>query len=243
MRVAVITFPGSNSDHDSYSAVKYCLQEEVEYVWHQETDLSGFDCVVLPGGFSYGDYLRGGAIARFSPIMTTVTKFVADGGFVLGICNGFQVLTESGLLPGALIRNRSLRFLGQWTYLRVENNKTPFTTHYTHHQVIKVPIAHGEGNFYVADDQLDEIESANRVVFRYCDREGVVSEATNPNGSRNSIAGIVNVGQNVLGMMPHPERVADSILGSGDGLILFESLREAISKRGSKTSGSNVTAA
>ncbi len=238
MRVAVITFPGSNSDHDSYSAVKYCLQEEVDYIWHQDTDLSGYDCVILPGGFSYGDYLRSGAIARFSPIVSAVQKFVADGGFALGICNGFQVLTESAILPGALIRNRSIKFLGQWAYLRVENNTTPFTTRYQRHQVIRVPIAHGEGNFYVADGQLAEIEDNNRVVFRYCDKEGVVNDATNPNGSRNSIAGIVNAGGNVLGMMPHPERAADAILGSDDGLLLFESLRDSINKRaGEKTSG------
>lgn len=230
MRVAVITFPGSNSDHDSYSAVKYCLNEEVEYVWHQETELSGFDLVVLPGGFSYGDYLRGGAIAQFSPIMSAVKQFVADGGFALGICNGFQILTESTLLPGALIRNRSLRFLGQWTYLRVENNQTQFTTRYQKHQVIRVPIAHGEGNFYVDDNTLAEIEDNNRVVFRYCDREGNVNEATNPNGSRNSIAGIVSSAGNVLGMMPHPERAADGTLGSDDGLMVFESLRDSLTR-------------
>ncbi len=228
MRVAVITFPGSNSDHDSYSAVKYCLNEEVEYVWHQETELSGFDLVVLPGGFSYGDYLRGGAIAQFSPIMSAVKRFVAEGGFALGICNGFQVLTESAILPGALIRNRSLRFLGQWTYLRVENSETPFTSRYQQHQVIRVPIAHGEGNFYVDDKKLAEIEDNNRVVFRYCDREGNVNEATNPNGSRNSIAGIISAAGNVLGMMPHPERAADGILGSDDGLLVFESLRDSL---------------
>ena len=224
MRVAVITFPGSNSDHDSYSAVKYCLNEEVEYVWHQATELSGFDLVVLPGGFSYGDYLRGGAIAQFSPIMSAVKQFVADGGFALGICNGFQILTESALLPGALIRNRSLRFLGQWTYLRVENNQTQFTTRYQKHQVIRVPIAHGEGNCYVDDITLAEIEDNNRVVFRYCDREGNVNEATNPNGSRNSIAGIVSSAGNVLGMMPHPERASENVLGGDDGRLIFESM-------------------
>ena len=228
MKFAVVTFPGANSDHDSYSAVK-TLGEQVDYVWHREHDLSGYDCVILPGGFSYGDYLRAGAIARFSPIMESVTKFAETGGIVAGFCNGFQILVESGLLPGALIRNSSLRFVGQWVYLRVENNQTIFTRKYELHQVIKVPIAHAEGNYYQDSDQLARAEDDGQVVFRYCDQNGAVGGSQNVNGSLNSIAGIVNERGNVLGMMPHPERACEPILGSSDGLGLFESIRESVS--------------
>lgn len=227
MKFAVVTFPGSNSDHDSYGAVK-TLGEQVDYVWHQDRDLSGYDCVILPGGFSYGDYLRGGAIARFSPIMEAVREFAEAGGIVAGFCNGFQILVESGMLPGALMRNSSLRFLGRWVYLRVENNQTVFTREYELHQVIRVPIAHAEGNYYHYSDQLARAEENDQVVFRYCDQRGVVSESENVNGSLNSIAGIVNERGNVLGMMPHPERASELVLGSADGLKLFESIRESI---------------
>lgn len=233
MKFAVVTFPGSNSDHDSYSAVKI-LGEPVDYVWHQDSDLSGYDCVILPGGFSYGDYLRSGAIARFSPIMEAVRKFADAGGIVAGFCNGFQVLVESGMLPGALIRNSSLRFLGRWVYLKVENNQTVFTRNYELHEVIKVPIAHGEGNYYNYSDDLARAEKNGQVVFRYCDKFGNVdeepgaAESPNVNGSLNSIAGIVNERGNVLGMMPHPERATELIIGSTDGLKLFESIRESI---------------
>lgn len=234
MKFAVVTFPGSNSDHDSYSAVK-TLGEKVDYVWHQDKDLSGYDCVILPGGFSYGDYLRSGAIARFSPIMEAVREFADAGGVVAGFCNGFQVLVESGMLPGALIRNSSLRFIGRWVYLKVVNNQTVFTRSYDLDQVIKVPIAHREGNYYNYSDALARDELNGRVVFRYCDQNGRVAEpgareGPNVNGSLNSIAGIVNERGNVLGMMPHPERATEPILGSTDGLRLFESIRESIIK-------------
>ncbi|MFQ5607729.1 MAG: phosphoribosylformylglycinamidine synthase subunit PurQ [Candidatus Zixiibacteriota bacterium] len=225
MKFAVVTFPGSNSDHDSYSAIR-TLGEEVSYVWHQDAGLSGFDCVILPGGFSYGDYLRGGAIARFSPIMEAVREFAADGGLVAGFCNGFQILVESGLLPGALMRNDSLRFRGQWAHLRVENNQTAFSNRFATGQVIRIPIAHAEGNYYNIPEDIERVERERRVVFRYCDRGGAVTERSNVNGSINSIAGIVNDSGNVLGMMPHPERATELILGSADGLKVFESMRE-----------------
>lgn len=228
MKFAVITFPGSNSDHDSYSAVKYGLGEPVEYVWHRDSDLSGFDCVIVPGGFSYGDYLRAGAIARFSPIMNAVSKFAADGGLVFGVCNGFQVLVESHLLPGALIRNRGIRFLGRWIYLRVENNETPFTSRYRPGEVIHVPVAHAEGNYVCAPEVLEQLEDEKRVVFRYCDSSGRLTDESNVNGSLNAIAGIINQGGNVLGMMPHPERAADPLICGSQGLKLFESMRDAI---------------
>lgn len=227
MRFAVVTFPGSNSDHDSYCAVK-TLGEQVDYVWHQDSDLSAYECVILPGGFSFGDYLRGGAIARFSPIMKAVRDFAEAGGIVAGFCNGFQILVESGLLPGALMRNSSLRFLGRWVYLKVENNQTVFTRGYKSQQVIRVPIAHAEGHYYNYSDDLAHAEKNGQVVFRYCDRHGQVGESENVNGSLNSIAGIVNERGNVLGMMPHPERAAEPILGSADGLRLFESIRESV---------------
>lgn len=234
MKFAVIRFPGSNSDHDSHSVIKYGLAESVEYVWHQETDLSGFDCVILPGGFSYGDYLRAGAIARFSPIMSEIQRFVKSGGLVFGVCNGFQALVEANILPGALMRNRGLRFLGRWTYLKVENNQTPFTTRYQPGEIIRVPVAHGEGNFFADSTTLATLEDQKRVVFRYCDENGEVTEKSNINGSLNSIAGIINEQGNALGMMPHPERAADSILGSKDGLKLFQSVNDYLKEKPKK---------
>lgn len=234
MKFGVITFPGSNSDHDSYSAVKFSLGEDVEYIWHQETKLGDFDCVILPGGFSYGDYLRAGAIAQFSPIMKAVKQFAANGGYVIGICNGFQILVESGLLPGALIRNSSLRFLGKFVHLRVENNETAFTNCYEQGQVIRVPIAHAEGNYFAEPETLDALEQGRQVVFRYCDPAGELTPESNENGSLHAIAGIMNEQGNVFGMMPHPERAADSILTSNQGLGLFGSVRRAVSER-SKT--------
>lgn len=231
MKFGVITFPGSNSDHDSYSAVKYALGEDVKYIWHQETELGDVDCVILPGGFSYGDYLRAGAIAQFSPIMQAVKRFAADGGFVVGICNGFQILVESGLLPGALIRNSSLRFLGKFVHLRIENNETPFTNCYQQGQVIRVPIAHAEGNYYAATETLDSLEQGRQVVFRYCEPDGSLTAESNVNGSQHAIAGIMNEECNVFGMMPHPERATDQILTSTEGLGLFESLRSTIESR------------
>lgn len=224
MRIAIVTFPGSNCDYDCYAAVKDVLGVEATYVWHRETDLGGADVVILPGGFSYGDYLRAGAIARFSPIMGAIQRFAAEGGLVLGICNGFQVLCEAGLLPGALIRNRSLKFRSMDVYLRVENASTPFTTRYREGQRLRIPIAHGEGSYIADEATLDRLEAERRVVFRYVDAEGATTDAANPNGSARNIAGIVNEGGNVLGMMPHPERAVEALLGSTDGLPLFESV-------------------
>ncbi len=230
MKVGVVTFPGSNCDYDAYAAVRNILNEEVNFLWHKSDDLMGSDLVILPGGFSYGDYLRAGAIAKFSPIMKEVIQFAKDGGLVAGICNGFQILAEASLLPGALIRNDHLRFSCKFVYLRVENNKTAFSSCYGEGQIIKIPIAHSEGNFYHFDGEVEKLESNNQVVFRYCDEDGNVTEAANPNGSLNNIAGLCNEQGNVFGMMPHPERAVEDILGSTDGLGLFESVRSVISK-------------
>ncbi len=228
MKVGVVTFPGSNCDYDAYAAIRHILGERVEFLWHKSEDLAGSDLVILPGGFSYGDYLRAGAIARFSPIMKKVIEFAGGGGLVAGICNGFQVLTESGLLPGALIRNRSLRFSCKYVTLRVENTATPFTGACRRGELLRIPIAHGEGNYYNFDGDMRQLEDAGRVVFRYVDAQGSVTDDANPNGSVNNIAGIVNADGNVLGMMPHPERAVESILGSRDGLKIFESVRAAV---------------
>lgn len=216
MRYAVIVFPGSNCDIDMYHAIKDELGEEVEYVWHTESDLNNFDAVLLPGGFSYGDYLRCGAIARFSNIMEAVIKAADEGKPVLGVCNGFQVLLESGLLPGAMKRNNNLKFMCRPVDLEVVNNNTMFTSGYEQSEIISVPIAHGEGNYECDDETLKELEENNRIVFRY--------HGTNPNGSKADIAGIINEKGNVLGMMPHPERAVDELLGSADGLKLFQSI-------------------
>ena len=217
MKFGVIKFPGSNCDQDAYHTVKDVLGEPVEYLWHQEADLRGADCVIVPGGFSYGDYLRCGAIARFSPIMAAVGEHAARGGLVLGICNGFQVLCESHLLPGALVRNDGQRFVCRPVALRVENTDTPFTNKIPPGRTLCVPVAHGEGKYVCDDDTFAALQDANRILFRY-------AAGDNPNGSRDDIAGIANAGFNVLGMMPHPERAADPALGSADGRLLFESL-------------------
>jgi len=227
MKVGVVTFPGSNCDYDAYAAVRFILQEDVEFLWHKSQDLLGCDLVVLPGGFSYGDYLRGGAIARFSPIMESVVRFAASGGLVMGICNGFQVLTECGLLPGALMRNSHLRFSCKYVNLRVENAATRFTSVCREGDILRIPIAHGEGNYYFHDRDVQRLEDESRVVFRYVTADGEATESANPNGSLNNIAGIVNAEGNVLGMMPHPERAMEEILGSADGLRVFESVRAA----------------
>ncbi len=224
----VVVFPGSNCDHDAYHAVKHVLGEKATFLWHKDTDLQGVDVVVLPGGFSYGDYLRCGAISQFSSIMKEVVRHAERGGHVIGICNGFQVLTETGLLPGALLRNRSLKFVCKQVRLRVENAETDFTRRYEQGKVLQIPVAHGEGNFYTDSDTLRELEDNGRVVFRYVDENGEATEAANPNGSLNNIAGIVNSRGNVLGMMPHPERVVENLLGSDDGLGVFASLAESI---------------
>lgn len=233
MKFAIIVFPGSNCDHDCYHAVKHVLGQEAGYVWHKTTDLAGYDCVILPGGFSYGDYLRTGAIARNSPVMSSVVEFANRGGIVLGICNGFQILTEAGLLPGVLMRNRGLKFICENVHLRVENTATPFTTMYPAGGVVRVPIAHHDGNYYADPDTVKELEDNGRVVFRYCGPGGEVTEGHNPNGSVANIAGIMNEGGNVLGMMPHPERACEEALecsGSADGRPLFESIIEAFGK-------------
>jgi phosphoribosylformylglycinamidine synthase subunit PurQ / glutaminase len=224
MKIGVVTFPGSNCDYDCYRAVKDALGAEAVYLWHRDHDLQGVDAVFLPGGFSYGDYLRAGAIAALSPIMREVKAFAAAGGPVAGICNGFQILCEAGLLPGALVRNRSLKFRSRPVHLRVERTDTAFTSEYEPGQVLQVPIAHGEGCYFAEPALLDALEENGQVLFRYCTPEGLVTPAANPNGSARAIAGIINAEGNVLGMMPHPERSVDALLGSTDGLGLFRSL-------------------
>jgi phosphoribosylformylglycinamidine synthase len=227
MRFAVLVFPGTWSDHDCHYVLRHELGQEAELVWHRTTNLSGFDCVVLPGGFSYGDYLRCGAIARFSPVMEAVARHAEAGKPVIGICNGFQILCEAGLLPGALLRNESLQFRCQDVYLRVENVRTPFTQRCTLGQVLRIPISHGEGRYYADEATLDELEGHGQVVFRYCAADGAVTPEANPNGSLRNIAGIVNRQGNVLGMMPHPERASEPLLGGTDGLLLWRSVIEA----------------
>ena len=228
MRIGVVTFPGSNSDHDAYHVVKHVCGQAARFVWHKETDLSGLDAVVLPGGFAYGDYLRTGAIARFSPVMQAVTAFAGKGGPVLGICNGFQILQEAGLLPGAMLRNRSVKFLSQPVHIRVERIDTPFTAGLATGDVLTMPIAHGEGNFYLPDDELDRIEGEGQVVFRYTTKDGRLEGAANPNGSARAIAGVCNEARNVVGLMPHPERASEPEVGSADGRKLFEALIGAL---------------
>ena len=229
VKFGVVVFPGSNCDHDAYHAAKHVLGGQAEFLWHKEGSLEGADVIILPGGFSYGDYLRCGAISRFSPIMKEVVRHAGRGGHVIGICNGFQILTESGLLPGALLRNRSLNFVCRHVHLRVENASTAFTSRYAAGQVIQIPVAHGEGNFYTDPDTLAEIEDNGQVAFRYAEADGSITDAANPNGSLNNIAGIVNRDGNVLGMMPHPERVVEQLLGSDDGIGVFASLIQTIS--------------
>jgi len=224
VKFGVIKFPGANCDQDAFFTIKDVLEQPVEYLWHQDTDLKGVDCIVVPGGFSYGDYLRCGAIARFAPAMAATQEFAAKGGLVLGVCNGFQVLCESHLLPGALVRNEGQRFLCKQIHLRTENSATPFTNKLAPGQVLEVPIAHGEGRYVCDDDALDDLFSENRVLFRYCDAEGNLTPESNPNGSRDAIAGIASADFNVLGLMPHPERACDLRLGSADGKAVFESL-------------------
>jgi phosphoribosylformylglycinamidine synthase subunit PurQ / glutaminase len=219
MKFGVVVFPGSNCDHDAFYALSHNLGQQAEFIWHDATSLGDVDAVILPGGFSYGDYLRCGAIAKFSPVMRSVRKFAADGGLVLGICNGFQILVECGLLPGALVRNRGLKFVCKPTPLRVETTNSPFTSEATKGQRLIMPVAHGEG-CYIADDRtLDQLEAEDRVVLRYLD---------NPNGSMRDIAGILNEGRNVMGLMPHPDRSSDPLMGSTDGLLIFKSMATAL---------------
>jgi phosphoribosylformylglycinamidine synthase I len=224
MKFGIIIFPGTWSDKDCYYSLKDILKQKVDYIWHKEKDLSKYDCVILPGGFSYGDYLRPGAIARFSPVMSALESFAAKGKLVIGICNGFQILCESGLLPGVLLRNSHLEYRCQWTYLKVENNSTAFTSKCHNGNTLKIPISHYEGRYYADDATIDELEAKQRVVFRYSTIEGRVTESANPNGSLHNIAGIINKKGNVLGMMPHPERSCEALLGSIDGNVIWESI-------------------
>ncbi len=224
MKFGVVVFPGSNCEADCHYAVGEVLGEEVDYVWHKEKDVSSYDCLILPGGFSYGDYLRCGAIARFSPVMESITNYAREGGLVIGICNGFQILLEAGLLPGAMLQNMSLRFICKYVNLRLENVTTPWTNRGKQGQVLRIPIAHNEGN-YIADGDLHRrLLDEGRIILRYCDEKGEVTQDANPNGSMDNIAGVCNEGFNIFGLMPHPERASEEVLGSSDGLVIWESI-------------------
>ncbi len=225
----IVIFPGSNCDHDCYHVLKHVFKQDVEFVWHKEENIDKrFRVIILPGGFSYGDYLRTGAIARFSPVMKAVEKFAKDGGFVLGICNGFQILLEAGLLPGVMMRNKNIKFICKDIYVRVEKTDTPFTKECKTGQTLRLPIAHAEGNYYADTDTLKNLEENRQIVFRYSTREGEIREEANPNGARDNIAGICNREGNIIGMMPHPERCSEAILGNEDGRFIFESLIKTI---------------
>ncbi len=231
MKFGVVIFPGSNCDMDSFYVIKEVLKEEVEYIWHQDTDLEGFDCIILPGGFSYGDYLRCGAIARFSPVMSAVRDFASKGGLVIGICNGFQILLEAGMLPGAMLRNTSLRFICKFVNVRVENDQTPWTNHAHKGMVLRIPIAHNEGNYTADEETIRRLEGEGRVILRYCDEKGEVTPESNPNGAMQNIAGICNREFNVFGLMPHPERSSEDILGSTDGKVIWDSVVEYLNQK------------
>jgi phosphoribosylformylglycinamidine synthase subunit PurQ / glutaminase len=228
MKFGVVVFPGSNCDHDAFYAIGSVLKQPVEFIWHQSEDLLGSDAIILPGGFSYGDYLRTGAIARFSPVMKSVEKFANSGGVVLGVCNGFQILLEAGLLPGAVMRNAGLRFICRHVHIRVEHTDTPFTCAADRGQVLKVPIAHSDGNYTCGESTLAELENNHQVLFRYTLPDGSAEAAGNPNGSAHNIAGICNRERNVAGLMPHPERAVETLLNSADGLVIFRSMAEAL---------------
>src|SRR4051812_31967133 len=232
MKFAIVVFPGSNCDHDAYHAARHVLGHDAAFVWHKDTSLAGADVVVLPGGFSYGDYLRTGAIARFSPVMKAVGEFAASGGPVLGICNGFQILLEAGLLPGTMLRNYGLKFRCEHVHLRVEQTDTPFTSRCSPGQVLRIPIAHGEGNYFAEPATVAALEAGRQIVFRYATAEGAITPAANPNGSLANIAGICNDRRNIVGLMPHPERACESALGSADGLVLFESVVSSLAGAG-----------
>lgn len=226
MKFGVVVFPGSNCDHDCYHVLKHVFRQNVRFVWHKETTLKGLDCIILPGGFSFGDYLRTGAMAHHSPVMSEVIKFAGRGGLVLGICNGFQILLETGLLPGAMLRNRDLKFVCKYVHVRMEESDTPFTGKGAPGQVLKIPVAHYDGNYCASPETLKELREENRIIFRYCLEDGRSTGEGNPNGSMDNIAGICNAHRNVLGMMPHPERCAEGFLGSVDGRLIFESILE-----------------
>jgi len=226
MKFGIVVFPGSNCDHDCYHVATEVLGQEAEFLWHKDTELKGSDCLVLPGGFSYGDYLRSGAMAACSPIMDSVKKFAGDGGLVIGICNGFQILQEAGLLPGALMRNATLKFICRDVLVRVERADTPFTCACREGEVLRIPIAHMDGNFSMPDADHDELERERQVLFRYCGPDGRLDQDRNPNGSERAIAGVLNSGGNVCGLMPHPERASEEILSNREGIKLFESIVE-----------------
>ncbi len=228
MKFGVLVFPGSNCDHDTYNVIAEIAHQPVTFLWHDSADLAGVDAVLVPGGFAYGDYLRTGAIARFSPVMQSVQKFAADGGLVLGICNGFQILTEAGLLPGALMRNAGLKYICKQVHLRVETADSPFTNRLSKGDVLEIPIGHMEGNYFCSPEDLHRLESEDRIVFRYATAAGETTTEANPNGSLENIAGILNEKRNVLGMMPHPDRSSEALLGSADGFRIFESMLEAL---------------
>lgn len=228
MKFGVVIFPGSNCDHDTYHVISKVIGQPVDFIWHKESEIDRFDAIILPGGFSYGDYLRCGAIARFSPVMRAVTEFAESGGLVIGICNGFQILCEAGLLPGALLRNRDLKFICEHVNVRVERADTPFTSACTQGEVLSIPVAHGEGNYFCDPQTLHELETEGRVILRYCTPAGDVNDAANINGSLNNIAGICNRERNVMGLMPHPERASESVLGSNDGRVIFRSMADSM---------------
>lgn len=224
MKIGIVRFPGSNCDYDCLHVARSVLQQDADFIWHEETGVSGYEALVLPGGFSYGDYLRSGSIARFSPVMQAVRDFAEAGGLVLGICNGFQILTEAGLLPGALLRNSALEFRCDWVHLRVESMKTPFMATYEQGQVVRMPIAHGDGNYVADTDELSRMRNNGQIVLRYCSAEGDAAAAANPNGSVENIAGVCNENGNVFGLMPHPERCAEPALGGADGLGIWQAM-------------------
>ena len=226
MKFGVLVFPGSNCDHDTYNVIATLLQQPVTYLWHASEDLEGCDAILVPGGFAYGDYLRTGAIARFAPVMQSVRRFADSGGLVMGICNGFQILCEAGLLPGALMRNRDQRYICKQVHLRTETNDSPFTHTLTRGEVLRMPIGHMEGNYFCDEATLEELRRGDRIAFRYATSGGEVNATANPNGSLENIAGILSEGRNVLGMMPHPDRSSETLLGSSDGFRLFESLAQ-----------------
>jgi phosphoribosylformylglycinamidine synthase len=228
VKFGVIVFPGSNCDHDAHYVAEKIMGQGSRLIWHKEGSIGDVDVVILPGGFSYGDYLRCGAIARFSPVMKDIVRFASNGGIVIGICNGFQVLTEAGLLPGVLLRNRSLLFVCKYLHLRVENADTMFTNKCKSGDVLEIPIAHGEGNYFTDPDTLKRLEENQQVVFRYCNKQGNITDDANPNGSLNNIAGIINETGNILGMMPHPERASDAVLKHTDGRKIFESIIQSV---------------
>ncbi|MCI0825356.1 MAG: phosphoribosylformylglycinamidine synthase subunit PurQ [Chloroflexi bacterium] len=231
MRFGIVVFPGTWSETDCYYVVKDVLGQDADYVWHRQDNLAGYDCVILPGGFSYGDYLRPGAMARVSPVMDAVRRFAQDGGLVIGICNGFQILCEAQLLPGILLRNNHLEYRCQWTNLRTEQVDSPFTRRCQPGQVLQVPVSHGEGNYFAEPDTLQDLEARGQVLFRYCEPTGAVTDASNPNGAANNIAGIVNQQGNVLGLMPHPERCCEPVLGGTDGNFIFQSIIDSCGSR------------